>query len=96
MGKFDTADYSFSTHAKHWGEMKGFALGLQFNPRSPMTDADFISFHMLVGDAPVLHTATASDIADYKSNLVDARDLLANAYGFDTENMGDEEGENGW
>lgn len=26
---------NFLSLAKHWGEMKGFALGLQFNPRSP-------------------------------------------------------------
>ena len=26
MGKMGTADYSLGTHAKHWSEMKGFAL----------------------------------------------------------------------
>lgn len=35
---FGTDEYSFSNHAKHWSEMKGFALGLQFNPNSPMHD----------------------------------------------------------
>ena len=36
MSKFGTADYSYANHAKHWGELKGFALGLQFNPWSPL------------------------------------------------------------
>jgi hypothetical protein len=38
MAKFGEDDYSFNDHAKHWSEMKGFALGLQFNPDSPMHD----------------------------------------------------------
>jgi hypothetical protein len=36
MAKFDTDEYSYASHAKHWGELKGFALGLQFNPWSPL------------------------------------------------------------
>ena len=38
MAELGTADYSFYSHAKHWGELKGFALGLQFNPDSPLHD----------------------------------------------------------
>jgi hypothetical protein len=96
MNKFGTSDYSFSTHAKHWGELKGFALGLQFNPRSPMSDADFATFHGLVGDAPVLSTASQSDIDAYIADLVSARTLMGTAYSFDTDNLGDGAGENGW
>ena len=96
MNKFGTADYSFSTHAKHWGEMKGFALGLQFNPYSPVTSEDFEQFHTLVGDAPVLLSASADDIATYKQNLVDARALLVSAYGYDAANVGDDGGLGGW
>ena len=36
MATFNTDDYSYADHAKHWGELKGFALGLQFNPWSPL------------------------------------------------------------
>ena len=38
MTAFNAADgsYSYGDHAKHWGELKGFALGLQFNPWSPL------------------------------------------------------------
>ena len=75
--------------AKHWSELKGFALGFQFNPRSPMSDADFVTFHNLIGDAPSLD-------AGYPADLVEARELLENAYSFDSANMGDANGENGW
>ena len=36
MAKLGTDEYDFYAHAKHWGELKGFALGLQFNPDSPL------------------------------------------------------------
>jgi hypothetical protein len=96
MGEFGSQEYSFSAHAKHWSELKGFALGLQFNPASPMSAADFESFHALVGDAPVLGSASAVEIAAYQEALVEARDLLGNAYGYDSANLGDSGGEGGW
>lgn len=100
MGKFNGAiagsPYSYTDHCKHWAEMKGFALGLQFNPRKQISDMDFSMFHTLVGDRPVLETATAMQVSTYKANLLAARDLLQNAYSFDAANMGDNDGNNGW
>lgn len=96
MNTFDTQDYSFLDHAKHYSEMKGFALGLQFNPRSPLTDADFASMQQLMRDAPVLPGADAAEISSYRDDLLAARTILANAYDFDASNVGDENGENGW
>ena len=96
MGNFGTADYSFGDHAKHWSELKGFALGLQFSPFSPLEDADFARLHTLVGDAPVLPTADATQIESYRSNLREARAILQRSYGFDPANMGDDNGQNGW
>ncbi|MCA9583170.1 MAG: DUF4856 domain-containing protein, partial [Myxococcales bacterium] len=53
METFGTDDYDFAGHAKAWSELKGFALGFQFNPRSPVSDTDFVMLHTLIGDAPV-------------------------------------------
>lgn len=81
-------DYSFSDHAKHWSELKGFALGFQFNPRSPMSEADFAAVHAAVGDAPV--GASPSDpVADetYRAQLLAARSLIGDAYDFDEANV---------
>ncbi|MCW8107448.1 DUF4856 domain-containing protein [Alteromonas ponticola] len=75
-----TDEFSYSDLAKHWSEMKGFALGLQFNPRSAVNDADFITLHELIGDAPVLTDAAAVDA--YIASLAQARDILQNAYSF--------------
>jgi hypothetical protein len=77
--------YSFTTHAKHWSELKGFALGLQFNPRSPLTSEHFVKFHENVGDAPVLPSATQEEIDAYTAALIEARDILRDAYGFDAD-----------
>lgn len=90
---------SYQDYAKHWSEMKGFALSFQFNPRSPMSDEAFANFHSLVGDAPVLPGAegvTAEDIAAYRQAIIEARTLLADAYNFDPANVGDNDGQNGW
>ncbi|MEE2837093.1 MAG: DUF4856 domain-containing protein [Myxococcota bacterium] len=101
MAKFGTDDYSFASHAKHWGELKGFALGLQFNPKSPLnneiTGEDmtyFQKFHQLIGAAPAL--PGSPDVAGYQSKLRQARSLLAERYGFAAANLGDDDGEDGW
>jgi hypothetical protein len=84
LGSIGTDDFSYSTTAKHWSEMKGFALGLQFNKATPLNDADFITVHTMMGDMPVL-TGEAEVLA-YRADLMTARDLLQAAYAFDAEN----------
>ena len=98
------ADLSnFINLSNHWGEMKGFALGLQFSPVSPFRTgetgkdvADLKRVLSLMGDAPVLAdgsqggqpatTASPSDaIQNYLTGLQEARDILAEAYGFEPE-----------
>lgn len=99
MADFDTAAYdhdAFVDHAKVWGEMKGFALSFQFNPRSPMTPAQFQMMHTLMGDRPVLEADGATAANDYRDDLREARTLIGTVYGFDMGNLGDDNGENGW
>ena len=85
--------YDFAGHAKHWSELKGFALSLQFNPRSAVSDTDFVRLHALIGQAPVL---PGGDLDGYAADLLEARALIGAAYGFDALNLGDDAGENGW
>lgn len=96
MAKFGTASYSFATHAKVWSELKGFALSLQFNPYSPLSREKFAELHAKIGDRPVLATASASAIAQYKTDLRAARQLLLETYAFPAANLGGDDGENGW
>ena len=93
----DASAYVFTDHAKAWSELKVFSLGFQFNPRSPMNESDrFTSFHDLVGDAPALPSDGDEAMTNYAASLIEARDILQQAYGFDDANMGDEHGSNGW
>jgi hypothetical protein len=90
METFGTAEYSFEEHAEHWSEMKGFALGLQFNPDSPMLEGTrFTDFHSRVGDAPVLPNDAGGQTAidEYKAALQAARAIVQEAYAFTTPNV---------
>lgn len=92
---------NFINLTKHWAEMKGFALGLQFNPTSPYAAADMRDELKQIladmGDAPVLAdgsqngvaaTGTAAEaIEAYRAKLVAARDAMGVAYGFDTSDV---------
>lgn len=90
------ADYSFLDYAKHWSELKGFALGLQFNPRSRLSAADFATLHKHIADAPVLPTATDAEVTAYQVALRAARDLLMSSYNFPADLKGDDDGAGGW
>ncbi|REL31568.1 DUF4856 domain-containing protein [Thalassotalea euphylliae] len=84
LDKLGTADFNYSDLAKHWSEMKGFALGIQFNPYSKISDADYTRLHQLMQDAPVLD---AANVEAYKADLLAARDIIQAAMSFDAENV---------
>jgi hypothetical protein len=86
LAEVATDEFDYATTAKHFSELKGFALGLQFNPYSPIAGdeeakfAKFVKLHELLKDAPVLVEA---DVAAYRTGLAEARQLLQDAYEFD-------------
>jgi hypothetical protein len=73
-----TDDTALNDYAKHWSELKGFALGLQFNPQSNVSDANFVQLHGLIGDSPELESVRFDA---YIAKLEDARTILLNAAG---------------
>ena len=84
LAEIGTADFDYANTAKHWSEMKGFALGLQFNKASPLADEEFITVHGIMGKKPVLIGET--EVAAYRADLLTARNLLQAAYEFNAEN----------
>jgi len=87
LDKLGAADYSSSDYAnlaKHWSELKGFSLNLQFNPHTPMTDAQFAMMQENLGMKPVL---TKEEVAAYKAKLDEVNVMLQAVYGFDAENV---------
>lgn len=87
LEKIGTSGYSaddYADLAKHWSELKGFSLNLQFNPRSPLSESDFTMVQQKIGMKPALN---AADVAAYTTELQAARDILQAAYHFDAENV---------
>jgi hypothetical protein len=75
-----------SNLAKHWSELKGFALGLQFNLNPVMTEAQQIDLHAKIGQSPINKLETEHGDKDlYIAELEAARTLVQAAYGFDAE-----------
>ena len=82
------ADYDFYTHAKHWSELKGFALSFQFNRLSPITAENFARLHTLIGQQPVLPgAATAEELSQYETDLLEARQIIGEGFGFTDEDV---------
>ena len=90
----NAAEYVYANHAKHWGELKGFALSLQFNRTSKVSDADFGTLQTLIGEGPALPGDAGFDA--YKDDLRSARTILGTSYEFPAEAMGDDDGEGGF
>jgi len=82
LDAYEAGTGDFNDVAKHFSEMKGFALSLQFNRLSPMSEAQFAELHGLLGQAPGL-----DDVAGYQADLLDARALLGASYGFAEGNL---------
>lgn len=80
MENVGTANENIPNLAKHWAEMKGFLVNLQYGSAKYklMTDATLTQIQNLVGNTPVV----ANDAA-YKTKLDEARTLLKDTYSFD-------------
>jgi hypothetical protein len=87
MESYGTSKYLFANFAKYWSEMKGYAYAFQFNPRAILSDSDFDKMHTLLRDAPELPHSTIKKVESYKKDLLAARSILANAFGFSKVNV---------
>ncbi|MEM6955004.1 MAG: DUF4856 domain-containing protein [Myxococcota bacterium] len=87
MENLGTDDYNLLEHAKHWGELKGFAFSFQFNPRSPITTGQFTELHAVIGDAPFIDGADTTGAEAARAALIRARDIMAAAYGFGDDDV---------
>ena len=79
-----TDDFSHNDLAKHWSELKGFALNLQFSRFSPLSDEDYETLHTLIKDAPAI---SVEERAQYRLDLLEARQILQDAYEFEAEHV---------
>jgi hypothetical protein len=89
MGALTNESNALNSHTlnNHWGEMKGYAWALQYNPFKMITDAQLQQLHTLLGDKAVYAASESAEHTAYIQKLNDAREILKTAYGFSTENM---------
>jgi len=71
--------------AKHWSELKGFALGLQFSPIASMDEDKQLALHALIGQSPITQLNSKTVTQEYIDDLIAARALVQEAFGFDAE-----------
>jgi hypothetical protein len=83
--KYGSNKFKFTNLAKHFSEMKGFALAPQFSTKSPMSSQQFEVLHNLLGDKPILPGQTAAE--DYQDKLLQARELFKLVYDFSQTNV---------
>lgn len=84
---FDTAEFNSAILAKHWSEMKGFALGLQFSPVAVISVEQLKTVHTAFAEAPVLVNADQAAVDAYVAELEAARTVMQTAYGFNADNV---------
>ena len=77
------ADQEVDSLAKHWSELKGFALGLQFRPDATMSVEKQLEMHALIGQSPITRLNEGYVTQDYIDDLIEARTLVQIAFGLD-------------
>ena len=86
LAVYGTSDYNEANHNKHWAEMKGYAIGLQFNPFKLISDSQLRDLHDKLGQAPVYAEAGSPAYNSITEDYKDARNILKNAYGYSSAN----------
>ena len=88
LQSLDTQDVATDEDiAKHWSEMKGFALGLQFSSVAQISHGDLETVLNKMGEAPVADENDLDAIDAYIAELASARDMMQAAYGFDADTV---------
>ena len=87
MSKLGTAEENRTALNKHWAEMKGYTVALQYNPFRLINDGQLAELHGIMGASPMYDmpgsNAYNTQVADYKR----AKSVLQAAYGFSNANM---------
>ncbi len=87
MSKLGTADENRANLNKHWAEMKGYTVALQYNPFKLISDGQLRELHGIMGEAPKYDAPGSSEYEKQVSYYERAKVVLQTAYGFSSENM---------
>ena len=87
MSKLGTAEENIANLNKHWAEMKGYTVALQYNPFRLITDGQLAELHGIMGKAPIYDQPGSNAYNTQVNNYKRAKDVMQAAYGFSNANM---------
>ena len=87
MSELGTAEENRANLNKHWAEMKGYTVALQYNPFRLITDGQLAELHGIMGKAPIYEKPGSDTYKTQVANYERAKDVLQAAYGFSNTNM---------
>ena len=87
MSQLGTADENRANLNKHWAEMKGYTVALQYNPFKLISDGQLRELHGIMGEAPKYDAPGSSEYEKQVSYYERAKVVLQTAYGFSSANM---------
>ena len=87
MSELGTAEENIANLNKHWAEMKGYTVALQYNPFRLISDGQLAELHGIMGKAPIYEKPGSNSYNTQVANYKRAKDVLQAAYGFSNTNM---------
>ena len=87
MSKLGTGEENIPNLNKHWAEMKGYTVALQYNPFRLITDGQLAELHGIMGKAPIYEKPGSNAYNTQVANYKRAKDIMQAAYGFSNTNM---------
>ena len=87
MSELGTAEENRANLNKHWAEMKGYTVALQYNPFRLITDGQLTELHGIMGEAPIYDEPGSNNYKTQVANYERAKAVLQTAYGFSNDNM---------
>ena len=87
MSALGTPDENIANLNKHWAEMKGYTVALQYNPFRLISDGQLAELHGIMGEAPIYDAPGSNNYKTQVANYERAKVVLQTAYGFSNDNM---------
>ena len=87
MSQLGTAEENRANLNKHWAEMKGYTVALQYNPFRLISDGQLAELHGIMGEAPIYSEPGSNGYKTQVANYERAKVVLQTAYGFSNDNM---------
>ena len=89
MAALGSDDENRTDMNKHWAEMKGFTVALQYSPFRLIGQGQLEELHDIMGQSPEYDAPGSEAYDEAISNYMRAKEVLQGAYGFSAENMAD-------